>query len=84
MCTQIYSYNQVFVQWSSSITSKGIKHVNLREKNIVRELHQDNSVGVTHIPGVINPSDISTKEMRDSAHFLCLHDSMIGPLEAFL
>ena len=47
-------------------------------------MHQYNSVHVTHIPGVINPSDIFTREMGDSAHFRCLRDTMILSLEAFL
>ena len=62
-CTQVYNDNQACVQWSASVTSKGIKHCNLCE-NMVLQLHQENSIHVTHIPGVINPSNIFTKEMR--------------------
>jgi len=36
-CTTVYNDNQACVQWSHTTTSKGIKHVNLRE-NFVREL----------------------------------------------
>ena len=67
-CMQVYNDNQVCVQWLFSVTSKGINHYNLQE-NMVSELHQDNSIYVTHIPGVINLSDIFTKKIRDFTHF---------------
>ena len=81
-CTTVYNDNQAAVDWSSSCTTKGIKHLNLRE-NQVRERHQAGDVSVTHIPGVINPSDIFTKEMKDSAHFRRLRDSMMVSKAAF-
>ena len=34
--TKIYNDNKAAVQWAASVTSKGIKHLNLRE-NMVRE-----------------------------------------------
>ena len=33
--TKIYNDNKAAVQWAASVTSKGIKHLNLRE-NMVR------------------------------------------------
>ena len=81
--TTVYNDNQAAVNWAASITTKGIKHLNLRE-NMVRECHLDGSVTFTHIPGVINPSDIFTKEMRDCAHFRRLRDSMMVSMAAFL
>ena len=47
--TPVYNDNQACVQWSSSCTSKNIKHVNLRE-NYVHESHQDGTVNIRHIP----------------------------------
>ena len=82
-CTQVYHDNQPCIQWSAYVTSEGIRHYNLC-KNMVRELHQDNSIHMTHIPGVTNPSDIFTEEMRDSAHFPCLYDIMMVSLEGIL
>ena len=82
-CTHVYSDNQACVQWLSSVTSKGVKHLNLQE-NMVPELHQDNSLHVTYIPGVINPSDIFTNRIHDSAHFRCLPDTMMVSLDTFL
>ena len=81
--TQVYNDNAACVQWSASCTTKGIKHLNLRE-NMVREHQASGACNVTHIPGQINPSDIFTKEMRDSAHFRRLRDSMMVSKAAFL
>ena len=50
--TKIYNNNEAAVQWSASVTSMGIKHLNLQE-NIVRECHQSKYVEVKHIPGII-------------------------------
>ena len=81
--TKIYNYNKAYIQWAASVTSKGIKHLNLRE-NMVRECHQSKDVDVEHIPGIINPSNIFTKEMNDNTHFRNLRYSMMVSLEAFL
>ena len=59
-CTKIYNNNKAAVQWAASVTSKGIKHLNLW-KNMVRECHQSKYVDIDAIPGIINPSDIFTK-----------------------
>ena len=36
------------------------------------------------MPGIINPSNISTREMKDNTHFINLRDSMIVSIQAFL
>ena len=81
--TRVFNDNAACVQWAASCTTKGIKHLNLRE-NQVREEHQSGAYQVLHIPGQINPSDIFTKEMRDSAHFRRLRDCMMVSRAAFL
>eukprot|EP00956_Cyclotella_meneghiniana_P029160 scaffold69885_cov36-Cyclotella_meneghiniana.AAC.3 len=63
-----YNDNNACVQWSASVTNKGTKHMNLKE-NYVREAHQLGLAEVKHIPGVLNASDLFTKELRDGAHF---------------
>ena len=65
------------------MTLKGIKHLNLRE-NMVRECHQSKDVEVKHIPGIINPSNIFTKKIKDNTHFRNLKDYMMVSLQAFL
>ena len=51
---------------------------------MVRECHQSKDVEVEHIPGIINPSDIFTKEMKDNTHFRNIRDSMMVSIQAFL
>ena len=82
-CTTVYNDNQAAVNWSASCTTKGIKHLNLRE-NMVRERHHAGDVMVVHIPGIINPSDIFTKEMKDATHYRRLCDCMMVSKSAFL
>eukprot|EP00956_Cyclotella_meneghiniana_P016782 scaffold26800_cov39-Cyclotella_meneghiniana.AAC.1 len=72
----VYNDNDACVQWSASVTNKGTKHMNLKE-NYVREAHQLGLAEVKHIPGVINTSDLFTKELRDGAHFRRCRDSMM-------
>jgi hypothetical protein len=81
--TIVYNDNQACVNWSASCTTKGIKHISLRE-NVIRERQAAGDVTITHIPGVINPSDIFTKELKDAAHFRRLRDSMMVSKTAFL
>eukprot|EP00956_Cyclotella_meneghiniana_P031978 scaffold85846_cov40-Cyclotella_meneghiniana.AAC.6 len=75
-CITVYNDNDACVQWSSSVTNKGTKHMNLKE-NYVREAHHLGLAKVKHIPGVINASDLFTKELRDAAHFRRCRDSMM-------
>ena len=82
-CTLVYNDNEACVAWSHSVTNKGTKHLNLRE-NSVREAHSFNEVNVLHIPGVINPSDIYTKEIKDDAHFRRLRDCQMVSRSNFL
>eukprot|EP00804_Cyclotella_cryptica_P008738 CCRYP_018465-RC/>CCRYP_018465-RC protein AED:0.27 eAED:0.26 QI:0/-1/0/1/-1/0/1/0/969 len=72
----VYNDNAACVQWSASVTNKGTKHMNLRE-NYVREAHHLGLVDIRHIPGVINASDLFTKELRDAAHFRRCRDTMM-------
>ena len=81
--TKIYNDNKAAVQWASSLTSKGIKHLNLQE-NMFWECHQSKDVDVEHITCIINTSDIFTKEMKDNTHFRNLRDSIMVSLQAFL
>jgi hypothetical protein len=79
----LYNDNESCVKWSHNMTTKQIRHMEMRE-NAVREWVQDSSLKVLHVPGRINPADIFTKEMRDGAHFRRLRDSFMCPLSLFL
>jgi len=74
---------QGVIGWSKSTTTKGMKHLNLRD-NFAREavLHED--VNVYHVPGSINPSDFFTKELRDKQHLSTLCDSFMSSLSDIL
>eukprot|EP00804_Cyclotella_cryptica_P026709 CCRYP_007942-RA/>CCRYP_007942-RA protein AED:0.35 eAED:0.34 QI:0/0/0/0.66/0.5/0.33/3/0/1904 len=79
----VYNDNKAAVNWADAMTSKGTKHLNLHE-NCVREAHHNNVVQITHIPGVINSSDLFTKELKDAAHFRRCRDSMMVSRSNFL
>ena len=65
------------------MTSKGIKHLNLRE-NMVRGCHKSKYVDVEHIPGIINPSERFTKDTKDNTHIINIRGSIMVSLQAFL
>ena len=79
----VYNDNKAAVNWADAMTSKGTKHLYLHE-NCVREAHHNNVVKITHIPGVINSSDLFTKELKDAAHFRRCRDSMMVSRANFL
>ena len=81
--TNIYNDNQGCVDWSAAVTTKGIKHMNLKE-NRVRESQASGLTCVKHIPGKVNPSDIFTKEMKDAAHFRECRDTFMVSLNNFI
>jgi hypothetical protein len=65
------------------MTSKVARHIKLRE-NSIWERVQDKTLNVVHVAGKVNPANIFTKEMKDSAHFQCLRDSFITCLSDFM
>ena len=79
----VYNDNKSAVDWASSVTLKGTKHINLHE-TCVREAHQDGIVKITHIPGLINASDLFTKELKDDAHFRRCRDTFMVSKSNFL
>jgi len=83
VATPFYNDNQACVNRSVSVTNKGTKHINLWE-NKVPGVHTEKSPCITHIPGIINASNIFTKEIKDAAHYPCLRDTMIASRANFL
>ena len=80
--TRLYNDNQGTVDWSKGTSTKGMRHINLKDSAVCDSI-QAKEVDIYHIPGAINPSDIFTKEMRDAAHFRTLRDSFIMSAEKF-
>ena len=74
--TPVYNDNQGCVDWSKTTSTKGMRHINLKDC-AVRDSVQGKDVTMHHIQGAINPSDIFTNEMRDSLHFRTLRDSFM-------
>ena len=74
--TRLYNDNQGTVDWSKGTSTKGMRHINLRDC-AVRDSIQAKEVDIRHIPGDINPSDIFTKELRDATRFRELRDSFM-------
>ena len=72
----IYNDNAACVQWAHNCTSKGLRHIQIRE-NAVRESILTNRITVSHIAGNINLGDIFTKEDKDSSHFLELRSHLV-------
>ena len=77
--TNVYNDNAACVCWSSNLTTKGLRHVQIRE-NAIRESVQNKIINVLHIEGKINPSDIFTKEDKDAIHFLDIRKVLLSPI----
>lgn len=80
--TPVFNDNSGAVQWSKNTTSKGMRHVNVRHC-AVRDSVRAKEIAIFHINGKVNPSDIFTKEMRDTKHFCTLRDSFMMSTERF-
>ena len=69
--TTIYNDNTACVAWSHSMSTKGLRHIQIRE-NAVRERVQAGYIEVKHIGGDLNTSDLFTKEDKDVQHYLTM------------
>jgi hypothetical protein len=76
--TPIYNDNRGAVEWSNSFSTKGMRHLNIRE-NAVREAQQLAEVSIAYISGTCNPADIFTKEFKSDCSFLSLRNSLLYP-----
>ena len=78
--TKVYNDNNAAcVCWSHNLTTKGLRHIQIRE-NAVRELVQSNFIDhVHHIAGKVNLADLFMKEDKDASHFIAIHDLIMTP-----
>ena len=74
--TPLYNDNSACVCWSKSTTTKGLRHIQIRE-NAIRESVINDFVSVQHIAGKDNLSDMFTKEEKDVGHFLKVRDFVV-------
>jgi hypothetical protein len=75
--TAIYNDNAACVNWSKNTSTKGLRHIQIRE-NAVRESCQNGFIEVKHINGKLNLSDMFTKEDKDVQHFVTLRDYVLA------
>jgi len=72
----IFNDNRACVNWSKRTTTKGLRHIQMKE-NRVRENILNDFVRICHIDGKINLADLFTKEMKDVSHFVELRNLMM-------
>ena len=75
--TKLYNDNHACVLWSEAMTTKGLRHVQIRE-NGVREMVRNNEISIVHVSGKSNLADIFTKEDKDVQHFCELRDKILS------
>jgi hypothetical protein len=66
--TNIYNDNCGAVDCSNSSSTKGMRHVNIRE-NAVRAARLLNEVSISHITGASSPVDLFSKEFKSDCTF---------------
>ena len=72
----IYNDNEASVKWTANMTSKGLRHIQMRE-NSTREQQLNGFCTVKHIPGDNNLSDMFTKEDKNINHFISIRDAVV-------
>ncbi len=80
--TTIYNDNAACVLWSKATTTKGLRHIQIRE-NAIREAIASDFISVQHIEGKVNLADLFTKEDRDAEHFINVRNQIMTSLEDF-
>ena len=75
--TNVYNDNQACIIWSRSMTTKGLRHVQIRE-NAVRESQHTGFICTKHCQGKYNLSDMFTKEDKNPAHFIEIRDHIMA------
>ena len=72
--TNIYNDNMACVLWSHNKTSKGLRHIQVKE-NFIKE--NIDLLSIQHIQGKINPADILSKEDKDPSHFVSIRNNLV-------
>ena len=76
---QVFNDNNACVCWYKSSTTKGLRHVSIRD-NAIRESVANKTVSIRHIEGKINLADIFTKELKDKNAFLTMRNQITSIL----
>ena len=72
----IQNDNDAAVQWSHNMTTRGLRHIQMRE-NAVREQVQLGLITVEHIGGKHNLADSFTKEEKNNDHFITCRNLLV-------
>ena len=72
----IYNDNMACVQWSKNKTSKGLRHVQIKENGVRENKHL---VDIQHCEGKTNLSDLMTKEDKNATHYISIRDKTTPP-----
>ena len=72
----IYNDNEASVKWTENMTSKGLRHIKMRE-NSTQEQQLIGFCTVKHLPGDNNLSDVFTKEDTHISHFIGIRDAVV-------
>ena len=75
--TTVYNDNSACIIWSKSMTTKGLRHLQMRE-NAVRESVQNGFITTKHCEGKYNLSDMFTKEDKDILHYITIRDNIMA------
>ena len=62
--TTIYNDNHGAVDWANTTSNKNMWHFNIRENSVFKSIPEFHEVRVEHIGGILNPSDLFTKEFK--------------------
>ena len=77
--TTVLNDNNACVVWSHNLTTKGLRHVQIRE-NAIRESIEAGFVQVHHVEGAYNLADMFTKEEKSVEHFVTIRDKILSNL----
>ena len=77
----LYNDNSACVCWSKKTTTKGLRHLTVRE-NAIRESVDKKFISVRHIGSKQNLADIFTKEFKNVSLFLTIRNMItsVAPL----
>jgi len=70
----VYNDNMACVLWSKNTTTKGIRHIQIRENGVRENAHL---VDIRHVAGKLNPADLLSKEDKDIQHFVYFRDKLV-------
>ena len=74
--TTVYNDNTACVSWSHNLTTKRLRHIQIRENAVWEQVQQANIL-LKHIAGDCNISDLFTKEDKHVSHYLDIQNSLM-------